>query len=181
MTARKKRQLAMQHPVAVREDWETPPDFFAKWNARFGFTLDVCATPANAKCARFITPAQDGLAQDWGADVCWMNPPYGREIPKWMAKALDASRHGATVVCLVPARVDTRWWHGLVEPFADYEFVPGRIRFVGAKYNAPFPCAVVTFRPGVAAQDEGARMGGLHGVGNPDAARDHSALTRGAA
>ena len=148
MSARKLRQLAMQHPVAVREDWETPPELFAKWDARFDFTLDVCATPANAKCARFFSPADDGLAQDWGVDVCWMNPPYGREIPKWMAKALDASRRGATVVCLVPARTDTRWWHGIVEAAcAFYEFVPGRIRFVGAPYNAPFPSAVVVFRP----------------------------------
>lgn len=136
----------MQHPVAVREDWETPPEFFAEWDARFGFTLDVCATPANAKCARFFTPATDGLAQSWGSDVCWMNPPFGRQIQKWMHKAHLASLGGATVVCLVPARVDTAWWHDVVEAHADdYEFVRGRLRFVGAPFNAPFPCAVVMF------------------------------------
>ena len=142
---RKVRQLAMQHPVAVREDWETPPAFFAKLDAEFGFTLDVCATPENAKCARFITPAMDALAVDWSGEVCWMNPPYGAEIPRWMAKAWDESRH-ATVVCLVPARTDTRWWHQYAERANERRFVQGRIKFVGAPYNAPFPNAVIVFR-----------------------------------
>jgi phage N-6-adenine-methyltransferase len=147
MSGRKERRLAMQHPVAVREDWETPPDFFAPLNWEFRFTLDVCATAENAKCARYFTPADDGLAQDWGREVCWMNPPYGKEIPKWMAKAYEASAKGATVVCLVPARTDTRWWHEYAEPADFRRFVKGRIRFVGARYNAPFPCAVVVFLP----------------------------------
>lgn len=145
MSGRKARQLSMQHPVAVREDWETPPEFFAKLNWEFRFTLDVCARADNAKCARFFSPADDGLSQDWGSDVCWMNPPYGAEIPKWMAKAYDASRKGATVVCLVPARTDTRWWHDYAELADIRRFVKGRIRFVGAPYNAPFPNAIVVF------------------------------------
>jgi phage N-6-adenine-methyltransferase len=149
VSPRKARQMAMQHPVAVREDWETPPEFFEKLNAEFGFTLDVCATADTAKCARHFTPDDDGLAQDWGREVCWMNPPFGSEILKWMAKAWDAASKGATVVCLVPARVDTRWWHEYAEA-GEYRFVRGRIRFVGAPYNAPFPCAVVVFRfPGM--------------------------------
>jgi phage N-6-adenine-methyltransferase len=146
--ARRGRQMAMQHPVAVREDWETPPEFFAKLDWEFdGFTLDVCATPENAKCARYFTPAEDGLVQDWGREKCWMNPPYGAEIPKWMAKAYSASQQGATVVCLVPARTDTRWWHDYAELADLRRFVKGRLKFVGAKYNAPFPCAVVVFLP----------------------------------
>ena len=149
-TTRKVRQLAMQHPVAVREDWETPPDFFRELDEVFQFTLDVCATPENAKCPRYFTLADDGLAQSWGREVCWMNPPFGREIPKWIAKAHLASLGGATVVCLVPARTDTKWWHDVVAPHADeIRFVRGRLRFVGAPYNAPFPCAVVIFRAAV--------------------------------
>lgn len=112
---RKSRQLAMQHPVAVREDWETPPEVFDPLNAEFGFTLDVCATFQNRKCFWYIPPENDGLSADWGRFVCWMNPPYGPEIPKWMAKAYEASQRGATVVCLVPARTDTRWWHDYAE------------------------------------------------------------------
>ena len=148
---RKVRQLAMQHPVAVREDWETPPDFFAALDAEFGFTLDVCATPDNAKCAEFLTPDVDGLTVDWSREVCWMNPPYGREIPKWMAKAWRESAH-STVVCLVPSRTDTRWWHDYAMR-GETRFVKGRITFVGAPAPAPFPCAVVVFRPAMATQE----------------------------
>ena len=144
---RKKRQRAMQHPVAVREDWETPDAFFAALNAEFGFTLDVCATLENAKVPHFLSPEVDGLSQDWSADVCWCNPPYGDDIPKWIAKAWAESQRGATVVCLVPARTDTRWWHEYAAKASERRFVKGRIRFVGAPYNAPFPCAVLVFRP----------------------------------
>lgn len=134
-----------QNPVPGRTDHATPPEFFAALDREFGFTLDVCALPHNAKCARYFTPDDDGLAQEWGDNVCWMNPPYGREIPKWMAKAYDAACHGATVVCLVPARTDTRWWHEYAEK-GERRFVRGRIKFVGNAGNAPFPSAVIVFR-----------------------------------
>lgn len=147
MSARRTRLDAMQSPVAVREDWETPPEFFAKLDAEFGFTLDVCATATNAKCARFFTPEVNGLSQEWGTEVCWMNPPYGREIPRWMEKAWSASQCGSTVICLVPARTDTRWWHQYAERASERRFVKGRLRFVGAPYNAPFPCVVIVFGP----------------------------------
>jgi phage N-6-adenine-methyltransferase len=143
-TFRRIRQQAMQHPVAVRMDWETPPEFFAALDAEFHFTLDVCATTENAKCERYISEDVDALSVDWSNEVCWMNPPYGAEIPKWMAKAWNESRH-STVVCLVPARTDTRWWHQYAER-GERRFVQGRIRFVGARYNAPFPSAIVVFR-----------------------------------
>jgi hypothetical protein len=75
-----------------------------------------------------------------------MNPPFGREITLWMAKAYGESKRGATVVCLVPARTCTQWWHKYAER-GEYEFIEGRIKFVGAQHNAPFPCAIVVFRP----------------------------------
>lgn len=90
--------------------WATPQSFFDDLDSEFGFELDVCALPSNAKCERYFTPADDGLSQTWSG-VCWMNPPYGKEIGLWMRKAYLSSRQGATVVCLVPARTDTRWWH----------------------------------------------------------------------
>ena len=127
-----------------RDDWETPQAFFDEWNARFGFTLDVCATPENSKCARFYTREQDGLAQKWDG-VCWMNPPYGREIGHWVKKAYESSLLGAMVVCLLPARTDTAWWHDYVLPHAEVHFIRGRIRYVGAKSAAPFPSAVAVF------------------------------------
>jgi phage N-6-adenine-methyltransferase len=133
------------HYSSQKMDWETPPEFFAALDAEFGFTLDVCALPHNAKVSRHFTPEDDGLAQSWGDSVCWMNPPYGTAIGKWMAKAYDASTKGATVVCLVPARTDTRWWHDHAMR-GEIRFIKGRIKFVGAKFGAPFPVAVVVFR-----------------------------------
>lgn len=129
--------------------WATPQDFFDRLDAVFRFETDVCALPENAKCARFFAPESDGLAQAW-AGVCWMNPPYGREIGRWIEKAYrSAKENGATVVCLLPARVDTRWWHDYCAR-GEIHFVRGRLRFGGATENAPFPCAVVVFRPSLA-------------------------------
>ena len=125
--------------------WETPQDFFDRYNAIYGFTLDVCALPDNAKCNTYFTPEQDGLSQEW-VGVCWMNPPYGRAIAKWVQKAFESAKHGATVVCLLPARTDTRWWHDYCQR-GDVTFVRGRLKFGGHKNSAPFPSAVVVFKP----------------------------------
>lgn len=124
--------------------WETPQDTFDALAAEFGpFDLDVCATPENAKCARYYTREDNGLAQPWDG-ACWMNPPYGREIKAWMRKAYEASQNGATVVCLVPARTDTAWWHDYAMK-GHIRFLRGRLKFGNAKHSAPFPSAVVVF------------------------------------
>jgi phage N-6-adenine-methyltransferase len=123
--------------------WATPQDFFDKLNAVHGFELDVCATPDNAKCNKYYTVADDGLAQQWKG-VCWMNPPYGRDIKAWMKKAYESSLNGAKVVCLVPARTDTQWWHDYAMK-GQIEFIKGRLKFGGHKDSAPFPSAVVVF------------------------------------
>lgn len=123
--------------------WSTPDDFFKKYDDKYGFSLDVCATPDNAKCQKFFTEEDDGLAQDW-IGVCWMNPPYGRTIKQWMKKAYESSLQGATVVCLVPARTDTAWWHEYAMK-GDVEFIRGRLKFGGHANSAPFPSAVVVF------------------------------------
>jgi phage N-6-adenine-methyltransferase len=140
---------SLLRPTAARLDWETPPPIFEKYASRFAFTLDVCATPENAKCERYFTAADDGLAQDWGSHTCWMNPPYGRAIAVWMKKAYEASQAGATIVCFVPARTDTRWWHDYALR-GEYEFLKGRVSFPrsdGKRSTAPFPSAIVVFRP----------------------------------
>jgi len=123
--------------------WETPQKLFDELNQKYNFEIDVCALPENAKCENYFTPEVDGLSQDW-TGVCWMNPPYGREIGKWMKKALESSRNGATVVCLVPARTDTAWWHDYAMK-GEIEFIRGRLKFGNSKNSAPFPSAIVVF------------------------------------
>jgi len=134
------------HFLSERLDWETPPDLFVGLDREFRFTLDVCATEKNRKVRRFFSPEDDGLSRDWSRDRCWMNPPYGREIPKWMKKAYEESLKGALVVCLVPARTDTAWWHDYAAK-GKVRFLRGRLRFVGAPHCAPFPSAIVVFLP----------------------------------
>jgi site-specific DNA-methyltransferase (adenine-specific) len=91
--------------------WSTPQDFFERLDDEFHFTLDPCATIDNAKCQRFFTVEDDGLAQNWDGERVFMNPPYGRGIGAWVKKAYESK---ALVVCLLPARTDTRWWHDYV-------------------------------------------------------------------
>jgi phage N-6-adenine-methyltransferase len=127
-------------------EWETPQFLFQGLDAEFGFELDVCATPDKAKCKRFFSPFEDGLKQDWGGAVCWMNPPYGRAIGLWMEKAFESAKRGATVVCLVPARTDTDWWHRYAQR-GEVRFLRGRLKFGNAINSAPFPSAIVIFKP----------------------------------
>lgn len=126
------------------DEWATPQDLFDKLDATFHFTLDPCATPENAKCAKYYTKEQDGLKQDWGGDVIWCNPPYGREIDKWIEKCAE---HRGVAVMLIPARTDTRWWHSYIDknPDAHVYFIKGRLKFGNAKNCAPFPSALVVF------------------------------------
>ncbi|MCY7484407.1 DNA N-6-adenine-methyltransferase [Paenibacillus alvei] len=125
--------------------WATPQWLFDELNHEFGFETDVCAVDGNAKCLKYFTPEIDGLSQTWEG-VCWMNPPYGRTIGKWMKKAFESSKNGATLVCLVPARTDTAWWHDYAI-HGEVRFLRGRLKFGDAKNSAPFPSAVVIFRP----------------------------------
>ena len=125
--------------------WETPQWLFDRLNALYHFDVDVCAMPENAKCATYFTPEQDGLAQEWKG-ICWMNPPYGREIGKWVRKAYESVQNGATVVRLLPARTDTAWWHDYCMK-GKITFLRGRLKFGKATSGAPFPSAIVVFEP----------------------------------
>lgn len=128
--------------------WATPDDFFNKVKTVFNFDLDVCAIKENAKCDKYYTPEDDGLSKDWFG-VCWLNPPYGRKINKWLKKAYESTViNNATVVCLVPARTDTKWWHDYCAKGEVY-FIKGRLKFGDAKDSAPFPSALVVFRRGL--------------------------------
>lgn len=130
--------------TAATVEWGTPQDLFDQLNDEFKFTLDVCATPENAKCERFFTPEDDGLCQEWTGS-CWMNPPYGRGIDKWIRKAYESSEaEGCSVVCLLPVRTDTAWFHDYVCK-GTVEFIRGRLKFGGCKNSAPFPSMLTIF------------------------------------
>lgn len=130
---------------SVMDDWSTPPEFFKRVNDEFNFTLDVCASECNAKCEKYFTESDDGLRKEW-VGICWMNPPYGRDILDWMEKAYSSWRKGAVVVCLVPCRTDTVWWHSYVMRAPQVRLIRGRLKFGGSKNSAPFPCALVVFK-----------------------------------
>ena len=134
------------HFMSQTNEWVTPKETYDALHREFGFTLDPCCTHQNAKCPRYFTAEVDGLSQFWGGETVFMNPPYGREIIRWMRKARESSLVGATVVCLVPARTDTKWWHSFAMK-GEIRFIKGRLKFDGAKNSAPFPSAIVVFRP----------------------------------
>lgn len=159
------------HFSSQRQDWETPWPFYERLNAEFNFELDVCATAENYKCANYFSPEQNGLIQNWQG-ICWMNPPYGKPenpckpncqkkrckergyhivkyvpgICDWVKKAYEESQKGATVVCLLPARTDTEWWHRYCMK-GEIRFIEGRLKFGGSTDAAPFPSVIVIFRP----------------------------------
>jgi len=126
------------------DEWETPQWLFDKLNKEFNFSVDVCADQENAKCNKYFDKTTDGLTQEW-TGICWMNPPYGRQIGKWIKKAYESSLRGATVVCLLPARTDTSWWHDYCMK-GEIRFLRGRLKFGDSKNSAPFPSAIVIFR-----------------------------------
>ena len=136
------------HYSSKTNEWGTPQDTFDKLNEEFNFTLDPCATKYNAKCPKFYTKEDDGLSQDWGGERVFMNPPYGRTINKWIEKAYKESLKGATVVCLIPSRTDTRYWHDYIFPYAEIRFLKGRVKFGknGIYAPAPFPSAIAIFK-----------------------------------
>lgn len=130
-------------------EWETPQELFDKLNKKFNFTLDPCATEHNRKCKNFINKDRNGLEQSWEDHNVFMNPPYGRKIYDWVRKAYESAKFdNATVVCLLPARTDTKWFHEFCKK-GKIEFIKGRLRFNNSKENAPFPSMIVIFKRGV--------------------------------
>lgn len=132
------------HFSSKTNEWATPQDLFDKLNKEFLFTLDPCATPENAKCAKFYTAEDDGLLQSWDNERVFCNPPYGRQIKEWVKKATEAT--GGVVVLLIPARTDTSYFHDYIyRSGAQIRFLRGRLKFGDAKNSAPFPSMVVIF------------------------------------
>lgn len=132
------------HYSSKTPEWETPQWLFDDLNKEFALNVDVCATSQNRKCADYFGVADDGLSMDWKGLRCWMNPPYGRQIGRWVEKAAEGGAE--IVVTLLPARTDTRWFHDHIYGKAEIRFLKGRLKFSGHKWNAPFPNMVVIFR-----------------------------------
>lgn len=134
------------------DQWSTPQDFFDKLDFEFEFTLDPCADEFNHKCNFYYTEKEDGLLCDWGGNIVFCNPPYGREIGKWVEKAYKTYinawnyKRKTVVVMLVPARTDTKWFHNYIYEKAEIRFIKGRLKFGNSKNTAPFPSMVVIFK-----------------------------------
>ena len=128
------------------DDWATPQDFFDQMDQEFNFTLDVAATPRNAKCRRYFTQSDDGLSKSWDKQTVWCNPPYGREIGLWVKKASETM--GGVVVMLIPARTDTKYFHQYIynKKNVEIRFIKGRLKFGDSKNSAPFPSMIAVFK-----------------------------------
>lgn len=128
------------------DEWSTPQDLFDKLNEEFHFDLDVCANESNHKCALYYDRKQDGLKMPWKNHVVWCNPPYGREIGKWVKTACcEHFNHGTTIVMLLPARTDTKWFHDYILGRATIRFLRGRLKFGECKNSAPFPSMLAIY------------------------------------
>jgi phage N-6-adenine-methyltransferase len=138
------------------QTWTTPKDFFDKCNEEFDFVLDAAALRASALCEQWYGPdhsdeyRRNAFDRDWCLDAAggsiWLNPPYGRAISAWMRKANVEAMRGATIVCLVPSRTDTKWFHNFCIHH-EVRFLRGRLKFGGNANSAPFPSALVVMRP----------------------------------
>lgn len=142
------------HFSSEDQTWSTPQNFYDELNKEFNFTLDPCCTKETAKCKKFFTEEDDGLSKSWYGETVFMNPPYGREIKHWIKKAYDEFMGGGcTVVCLIPSRTDTQYWHNYIFPLyydgsgdVEIRFLKGRLKFGNAKNSAPFPSAVIIYK-----------------------------------
>jgi site-specific DNA-methyltransferase (adenine-specific) len=124
------------HFSSLRLDWKTPKAVYQTLDAEFSFDCDPC--PVNHK--------EDGLLTEWGG-VSFCNPPYGNELPKWIKKGWEEYQKGKTVVFLIPSRTDTRYWHDYCMKATEIRFIRGRLKFDDQKNSAPFPSAIVIFKP----------------------------------
>ena len=129
------------------KEWETPQSLFDWADAEWGpFMLDAAASEGNQKCSTYYDEETDSLSEDWFPfKRVWLNPPYGKDIDKWVRKAYTESQLGCRVVVLLPARTDTAWFHTWVYGQAELRFLRGRLKFGGAKNSAPFPSMIAIY------------------------------------
>jgi len=151
------------------DEWETPQWLFDMLDREFEFDCDAAATRENSKCILHMVNAldnpnwcgyddclSDGINADCPVEKFFLNPPYSK-IAAFVRKAYEESQKGATVVCLIPSRTDTRYWHDYVMKAQEIRFVRGRLKFNNRTLpsyredmshkisSATFPSCVVVF------------------------------------
>lgn len=135
---------------SVDMTWGTPQKFFDELNQEFNFDLDPCASPETAKCKLYYTKETDGLTKNWGGYTVFCNPPYGKEIKDWVKKSYEESKkENTTVVMLIPARTDTKYFHEYIFGKSEIRFIKGRLKFEGKQIgsgSAPFPSMLVIYK-----------------------------------
>ena len=112
--------------TSMRGDWCTPYQLVEALRYEFRFTYDSAAHWFNAVAASY---SENGLNEDHWPGVVWCNPPYGREVHEWIRMAIKSASLGSTVVILLPARTDTKWFHSLIIPHAEIRFLAGSLQF----------------------------------------------------
>jgi site-specific DNA-methyltransferase (adenine-specific) len=152
---------------SISNEWETPKNLFDTLNKEFNFTLDPCCTKENKLCKKYYTIKTDGLSKDWSGETVFINPPYGREIGKWVKKCYEESLKGTICVMLIPSRTDTKWFHTYIYNKAEIRFLKGRLKFINRllpswridgnfkMQSAPFPSMVVVFNSRNVEEDYG--------------------------
>ena len=135
---------------SAKQDWETPSVLFDRLNNEFCFTTDLAADINNTKCEHFLSEDDDVLNKRWEG-ICWLNPPYGSSagsrLRDWVKKSYDESqKENCTIVMLVPARTNTKWWHQYCMKASEVRLICGRPKFGNAKYGLPQPLAIVVFK-----------------------------------
>lgn len=131
--------------LTAKDDWETPEELFNELNDEFHFTLDAAASEENTKCWYYYDKETNGLKHPWSTRT-FVNPPYGRSVGNWVAKAYQEHKKGCTVVMLLAARTDTKWFHAFIYKKAEIRFIKGRLKFGKSKNSAPFPSMIVIWK-----------------------------------
>lgn len=136
---------------SAKQSWETPRDLFDRLNKEFNFNLDLAANEENKKCNNFYDKEKDSMTQEWKG-TCWLNPPYGEKagykLSQWVIKAYkESKKYNSTIVMLIPARTNTRWWHDYVMQAYEVRLICGRPKFGDATHGLPQPLAIVVFKP----------------------------------
>ena len=134
------------HFSSARHDWRTPSLVFEDLHAEFEFTVDACSSDKNALLPRHWTEADEPLLRSWMGERVFMNPPYGKQIARWMEKAWTEAEAADLIVALVPSRTDTAWWHDYAMKADEIRFIRGRLKFNDGLNKAPFPSTLLIWK-----------------------------------